>query len=205
MLVSAVFFKKKTISFPKAHLFIFKKNLTFENFESSYSFSLVLQQFWCFRQIVFKKVFVSKKPIFLTPNFRTFWTFLLIQSHSTANLLNAAFLERIFFSDNASDLFSTKTWIMNSLRNFTNSVAFYRKFTTFNNFSKNQIFFPKNTFILFNKTKFWTFWEVLRFQSHFTANLLLLAISKKFKNSLEKPIFFSFKQKPNVERFEKSY
>ena len=58
---------------------------------------------------------------------------------------------------------------------------------------KNHNFFPKNTYNLFNKTKIWTFWEVLLF--YFTANLLLVAILKKFKNSSEKPIYFSSKQK----------
>ena len=50
------------------------------------------------------------------------------------------------------------------------------------------------------KANYWTFWEVFLFQSHLTANLLLLAILKKFKNSSEKPIYFSFKENLILER-----
>ena len=70
-------------------------------------------------------------------------------------------------------------------------------------FPKNQIFFPENTYILFNKTKFWTFWGVLLFQSHFAAILLLFAILKKFKKFSGEPICFSVKRKPIFKRFEK--
>ena len=124
------FFKKKTISFPKTHLFFSRKNLTFENFEKSYSVSRILQQFSCFYQFFYKKFFFSKKPIFLKHQI-----FELSEDffYSVAFYCKfvAAILERIFFSDNASDLFSTKTYVLNSLRNFTISVAFYSKLTIF--------------------------------------------------------------------------
>ena len=69
---------------------------------------------------------------------------------------------------------------MNSLRNFTDSVAFYSKFTTLSNFSKKNTFSYRKTHIFFfNKTKFWKFWELLLFESHFTENLLPYANFRK--------------------------
>ena len=67
LLVSAVF--KKTTSFPKTHLFFFKKNRTFESFEKSYSFSRILQQFWCFFQFFSKKNLLAKNPFFWNTKF----------------------------------------------------------------------------------------------------------------------------------------
>ena len=63
LLVWAVF--KKNNFFSENPPVFFKKNRTFESFEKSYSFSRILQQFWCFFQFFLKKNFVSKKPIFL--------------------------------------------------------------------------------------------------------------------------------------------
>ena len=128
-----------------------KENLNFEGFEKSYSSHSVFiySNFVAFITFFQKKILLAKNPFFVTPNFRTFWRFLLIQSHSTSNLLIAAILERIFFSDNASDLFLTKTYVLNSLRNFTNSVAFYSKFTTLSNFSKKNTFSSRKTHIYF--------------------------------------------------------
>ena len=78
---------------------------------------------------------------------------------------------------------------MNVLRNFTILVAFYGKIATFSDSEKIQYFFSKNPSVFLKKKHiFWTFWEILLFQSHFTANLLPLAILKKFN------IFFSKNQ-----------
>ena len=60
-------------------------------------------------------------------------------------------------------------------------VAFYDKFATFSGFEKtNWFFFEKPIYFFFKKPNFWTFWEILLFQSDFTASLLPLAILKKF-------------------------
>ena len=55
---------------------------------------------------------------------------------------------------------------------------------------------------LIKKPKFVTFWEILLFELHPTANLLPLAVFKKLKIFLEKPIFFSkVSQVSNVLRY----
>ena len=64
-------------------------------------------------------------------------------------------------------------------------------------FRKTQIFY-----IL--KTSFERLERSLTFQSHFTAKLFLLAILKKFKFSLEKPIYF-LNNSRTFNCFEKSY
>ena len=59
------------------------------------------------------------------------------------------------------------------LKNITIWYALYSKFTTFSDFKKFQDFFFEKPIYFFKKNpKFWTFWEILLFQSHFTANLL---------------------------------
>ena len=83
---------------------------------------------------------------------------------------------------------------MNVLRNFTISVAFYGKFATFSDFEKIQYFFSKNPSIFLKKSQFWTFWEILLFQSHFTANLLPLAILKKINIFFRKTHLFFLKK-----------
>ena len=67
---------------------------------------------------------------------------------------------------------------------------------------KFQAFFSENPSIFFKKTNFWTFWEILLFQSHFTANLLPLAILKKFKLFFRKTHLF-FCKKTNFWMFWK--
>ena len=57
------------------------------------------------------------------------------------------------------------------LRNITKWYILYSKFTTFTDFKNARFFFEKPIYF-FNKTKFWTFWEILLFSSHSTANLL---------------------------------
>ena len=134
--------------------------------------------------------------------FWTLWEILLNQSHSRANWLPLAFFEKILFfrkkkifsKKSPYILFSsTKYWKI--LRFLTFSVALYCKNCYLQQFlKKKHMFFSKITYVLFNKTKFWTFWGVLLIQSHFAANLLLLAIMKKFKKFfLESPSIFSSK------------
>ena len=93
---------------------------------------------------------------------------------------------------------------MNVLRILTISVAFYNNFFNLADFYKIN-FFSKKPYILFIIAKFWTFFEVLLFQSRFTTGLLRSAIFWK------KSIFFSkthhiFPSKKLIfERFEKFY
>ena len=102
--------------------------------------------------------------------------------------------------------FFKKTQILNVLINFFTLVAFYGTFATFSDPEKIQYFFSKNPSVfLKKKTNFWTFWEILLFQSHFTANLLPLAILKKLNLFSRKTHLLFFKKNPNFERFEKLY
>ena len=55
---------------------------------------------------------------------------------------------------------------MTFLGNNTIWYAFYSKFAT------SRVFFRKTHLFLQKRPKFWTFWEILLFQSHSTANLL---------------------------------
>ena len=142
---------------------------------------------------IFRKthlVFFIKKP-----KISTFWEISLIKLPPTASLRPFAVSKKLktFFSRKQS-FFSKRIQFLNTSRNLNISVAFYSKFATFSIFWKKSHVFSKNTYVLFIKTKFWTFWGVLLIQSHFTANLLLLAVLKKFKYSSEKPIYFFFRQ-----------
>ena len=78
---------------------------------------------------------------------------------------------------------------------FLITVAFCSKFSTFRNLWKKQVFFSKNPNTSDEKTRFWTFLEILLFQSLFTGYYLPLSISKMLKVFFGKPICF-FKQ-PN--------
>ena len=81
------------------------------------------------------------------------------------------------------------------MRKFPITVAFCSKFSTFRNLWKKQVFFSKNPNTSDEKTRFWTFPEILLFQSLFTGYYLPLSISKMLKIFFRKPICF-FKQ-PN--------
>ena len=61
------------------------------------------------------------------------------------------------------------------------------------NFEKKQYFSLKNPYTFDQKTTFWTFLEILFFQSLFTGQYLPLANSKKLNFFFRKPICF-FKQ-----------
>ncbi len=77
---------------------------------------------------------------------------------------------------------------MNVLRSFTLSVVLYVIFALFRDFEKKsfKIFFEKSIYLFNKKHKLFLYWEFLHFQSHFGANLLLLAILKKNRNFLRK-------------------
>ena len=60
-------------------------------------------------------------------------------------------------------------------------------------FEKNRFFFSKNPYTSDEKTRIWTFLEILFFQSLFTGQYLPLANSKKLNFFFRKPICF-FKQ-----------
>ena len=74
--------------------------------------------------------------------------------HSEAILLPLEILKKFktFFRKTIN--FFKKTQILNVLRIFTISVAFYEKFATCSNFRKNSNFFSKNPSILFKKPNF---------------------------------------------------
>ena len=94
---------------------------------------------------------------------------------------------------------------MNVSRILTISVAFYNNFFNLGDFYKIN-FFSKKPYILFIIAKFWTFCEVLLFQSRFTTGLLRSAIffgKNQFFFQKTHHIFPS--KKLNFERFEKFY
>ena len=77
------------------------------------------------------------------------------------------------------------------LKNKTICCAFFSKFITFSDFEKIQDFFEKTVYSL-KKHKFRILWEIILFQSHSTANLLPLAISKKNQDFLVRKILLNF-------------
>ena len=79
------------------------------------------------------------------------------------------------------------------MRSLTISVTSYKKISNFGDFYK--IIFFANPYLFFIFTKFWTFWEVVFFQSHFTVSLLRSAIFwEKSTFFFRKPTIF-FHQK----------
>ena len=80
---------------------------------------------------------------------------------------------------------------MNVLRNLTISVASYNNIFNLA-ISTKSIFFLENPYIFFTITNFWTFWEVLLFQSGCTASLPRSATFfwKKSQFLFKKHIYF---------------
>ena len=129
-----------------------------------------------------------------------------IQSHSLANLLPLAIFKiwRVFLEDTSKFNKKPKFLTLNVLRILALPVAFSGKFAGSSNFSKRQIFFENTIYVLKEKRKFRTFWEILQIQSHSKANLQPLAFFKKSMFFSEEPNYFS-KKNPKFENFEKSY
>ena len=68
-----------------------------------------------------------------------------------------------------------------------------------------RYFLEKRIYLFWKNPKFWTFWEILLFQSHSTANLLLQRFLKNSRVFSQKTHLFFLKKNPNFERFEKFY
>ena len=135
-----------------------------------------------------RKNTLSSSHFLIFQTFKIFWFFLSKKPHNLGGkeisksyhsiriLKQICYLYR--FWEN-SKLFFRKTHlfsdkkpkILNVLRNVTISVVFDSQFATFSDLKKFKIFFEK-PIIFFKKPKFSTFWEILLFQSHSTANLL---------------------------------
>ena len=74
----------------------------------------------------------------------------------------------------------------------------WKKTATCSDFEKIEGFFRKKN-IYFSKTaKFWTFWELLLFQSHFTANLLQFIENKISRSEPWTNIVLVWTQLPNI-------
>ena len=156
-------FMKNFRIFPwKPHLLFFWKNPSFASFENFYYFSRSLQQI-SYVQIlaVYRKklIFCFEKAIFYSLKITKFWTFrekLLFQSHSTPTFLPLATFKKIIFFLEKRFVFFQKTQTLHVLRNFTISVAFYGKFSTFNfkRFWKISIFCVKEPIYFCLKKKF---------------------------------------------------
>ena len=142
-----------------------------------------------------KHYFVPKNTfvLFFKTNFWTFWEVLLIESHSTRKLLPLVVFKKLkFFFDESISFFPNKSQFSTVLRNLTTSVAFYTKFATFGDFWEFR-FFSKNPSVLFKKNQIWTFWELSKFQSYFSASLIPMAIVFEKKKILpqKNPNIFS--------------
>ena len=115
--------------------------------------SLVKMQLWKLKTFF---VFLSKKH----------FIFIIISNFS--NVQSSRF--SVFFCQINLIMRAENTF----LRNITILYAFYSKSTTFGVFEKLKIFFKNFICFFETKPKFWTFLEILLFQSHSTANLLQL-------------------------------
>ena len=127
-----------------------------------------------FRKAIFYSLKITK--------FRTFREKLLFELHSTPTFLPLATFKKKSFFSRKTLFFLKKTQTLHVLRNFTISVAFYGKFSTFNfqRFWKISIFCVKKP-IYFFKTQF--FWEILLSQSLSTAFFLHRVVSKNINKS----------------------
>ena len=142
---------------------IYGKFATFSDFEKN--------QYFFFEKPIY---FFEKK----NPNFERFEKFYCF-SRILRQICYLSDFEKIhnIFLKNQSILFK-KTQLLNVLRTFTILVAFYGKSATFSDPKKTQYFFSKNPSIFLNKAQFLNVLRNFTFQSHFTANLLPLAILK---------------------------
>ena len=93
---------------------------------------------------------------------------------------------------------------MHVLRNIIIPGAFCCIFATFGDIWKKVRVFSRKIQLFLEKNEFWTFLELLHFQSLSTANFLFSAIFTKCGILYEVPMYF-FENKPIFERFEKFY
>ena len=126
--------------------------------------------------------------------FSTFWEIFLIQLHPTTNFLSLADIKKSQFFFQKPIYFTWKNQILNILRNFFHSAAFYIKFDTFSNFSLEKVFVRNEPISFFKAPNVWTFWRFILDQLHCSASLPHLAVLKKIHKFFEKPIYF-LKQK----------
>ena len=207
----AFYGKFPTFSDPKKFRYFFSKNRSillkkaqFLNVLRKFTFWVAFYgKFATFGDFEKIQNFVSKNPSIFLKKIKL-WTFseiLLLRSHFASNLLPSAISKKFnVFLKNPS-IFFKKTQTLNVLRNFIISVAFYGKFASFSDFEKIQYFFSKNQSIFLKKPKFWTLWENLPFESHFTANLLPWRFWKNSDFFSKNPfIFFKKTQTLNVLR-----
>ena len=154
------------------------------------------------RLVILKKSrILSKIPLTFFQQKPKFWTFkknLLIRLHSALNWLLLTVFNETKELLRITNLVFEFSFFCNVSRKITNSVAFYCKFAFIDNFE--GYFFSENLSVFFRKTKIWTVWENLLFQSHSTANLLTLSLFWKKKIFSKKPIHF-LKKTPNFRKF----
>ena len=158
-----------------------------------------------------KKIFFFKKPIYFfkkKTKIWTFWEILLVQSHSTANLLPLPIFAKfkIFFGRHIYFLLKKpKILTLNVLRTLAIPVAcILQQICYLQPFLKTSRFFSRKPSIFWNKTQSLNILRILPIQSHSMANLLPVPIFEKFKFFFERQIFFWKTQKFNFERFENS-
>ena len=131
------------------------------------------------------KIFLWKNPSCSRKSkIWTFWEILLMELHSMINLLPLAVFEtsRSFFEEKISFFFQTNAnfrmfWEILLIQ--LHSTPTLLPLVIFKFF----IFFSKNPSVLFKKIQNWTFWELSKFQLHFSAYLKPVAICLEKKDS----------------------
>ena len=131
----------------------------------------------------------------------TFWEIVIFPPHSATNLLILANSKKLEFSAK-SNYFFYRIGLLNVLRVFTVSVAFFCIFATFSKSSKTGKV-SKNPFLFHNKPKIWTCLEVVLFRSHSTVICYIYQFLKNWKKTPRTHL--CFKKNPKLERFENSY
>ena len=120
-------------------------------------------------------------------NFWTFWEILLIQSHSTANLLILVILKKFKIFWKNPSIFSERD---PKFEHFEKSVAFYGIFATFIVFWLNSSFFPGRTHLLLKKQQTLNVLLNLTISVAFYGKLATLSNLKKFTFCFSKSLSF---------------
>ena len=134
-----------------------------------------------------------------------FWELLLFQLHPTTNILTLKISAKSFFFKK-NHIFFYYYQILNVLRCLTFWVAFYCNVATFSNFLNKINFFSWNPpFFSIKQPIFWTFWEILLFQSHSTTIMIQLLFFLNKTVSFQGTTHFFAAKNLNFERLEKTY
>ena len=136
--------------------------------------------------------FFFEKPVFFSQEeaiLSTFSEILLNQLHPTTNFLSLAVFKKVNLFKKIH-IFYIKKPNFEHFEKFIHSVAMYKKFATFSNFSLKKVFVRNEPIYVLKAPKFWTFWRFLLVQLHFSASLPHSAILKKNPQIFQKSHLF---------------